>query len=77
MKHRILIRDIDIGTIGSVASGTWQNNNQAVKALIPKFTRAKVTVDYIKLHFDFDSHACGLCQTGVPCESKLPLEVME
>ena len=37
----------------------------------------KVTVDYIKLHFNFDGHACGLCQTGVPCASKIPLEVME
>ncbi len=31
-----------------------------------------VTVDYIKNNFGFDSHACGLCQTGVPCESRIP-----
>lgn len=23
-------------------------------------------------HFDFDWYGCGLCQTGVPCESKIP-----
>lgn len=30
------------------------------------------TADYVKSHFDFDGYGCGLCQTGVPCESKIP-----
>jgi epoxyqueuosine reductase len=29
---------------------------------------------YIKSHFGFDGYGCGLCQTGVPCESKIPTE---
>ena len=27
---------------------------------------------YIVEHFGFEGYACGLCQTGVPCESKIP-----
>ena len=23
-------------------------------------------------HFGFDGYGCGFCQTGVPCESKIP-----
>jgi epoxyqueuosine reductase len=32
-----------------------------------------VTEDYVKTHYGFDGYGCGLCQTGVPCESKIPL----
>jgi epoxyqueuosine reductase QueG len=32
------------------------------------------TADYVKSHFGFDGYGCGLCQTGVPCESKIPTE---
>ncbi len=28
--------------------------------------------DFVKTHYGFDGHGCGLCQTGVPCESKIP-----
>lgn len=31
-----------------------------------------VTEDYVKSHYGFDGYGCGLCQTGVPCESKIP-----
>jgi len=31
-----------------------------------------VTEDYVKANFGFDGYGCGLCQTGVPCESKVP-----
>jgi epoxyqueuosine reductase len=27
---------------------------------------------YIIGHYGFDGYACGLCQTGVPCESRIP-----
>ena len=27
---------------------------------------------YITEHYGFDGYACGLCQTGVPCESRIP-----
>jgi hypothetical protein len=32
------------------------------------------TADYVKSHYGFDGYGCGLCQTGVPCESKIPKE---
>jgi epoxyqueuosine reductase QueG len=28
--------------------------------------------EYVKNHYHFDGYGCGLCQTGVPCESKIP-----
>jgi epoxyqueuosine reductase QueG len=28
--------------------------------------------EYVKTHYGFDGYGCGLCQTGVPCESKIP-----
>ena len=34
----------------------------------------KTTRDYVRSHFDFEGYGCGLCQTGVPCESKIPTE---
>jgi len=30
------------------------------------------TSEYVKSHFGFDGYGCGHCQTGVPCESKIP-----
>jgi ferredoxin len=30
------------------------------------------TQDYVTSSYGFNGHACGLCQTGVPCESKIP-----
>ncbi len=27
---------------------------------------------YIKEHYGFEGYACGLCQTAVPCESRIP-----
>ncbi len=34
--------------------------------LIPK------TRDYVTSNYGFNGYGCGLCQTGVPCESKIP-----
>jgi len=31
-----------------------------------------VSADYVKTHYKFDGYGCGLCQTGVPCESGIP-----
>jgi len=28
---------------------------------------------YVKSHYGFDGYGCGLCQTGVPCESRIPV----
>lgn len=33
-----------------------------------------VTRDYVTAQYGFDGYGCGLCQTGVPCESKIPAE---
>jgi epoxyqueuosine reductase len=33
------------------------------------------TAEYVKSRFGFDGYGCGLCQTGVPCESKIPTKV--
>jgi epoxyqueuosine reductase QueG len=30
--------------------------------------------EYVKTHFGFVGYGCGLCQTGVPCESKIPVK---
>lgn len=30
-------------------------------------------IPYIKATYGFDGYSCGLCQTGVPCESKIPV----
>jgi len=31
------------------------------------------TADYVKHEYGFDGYGCGLCQTGVPCESGIPV----
>ncbi|MGD9228201.1 MAG: epoxyqueuosine reductase [Desulfobacterales bacterium] len=32
------------------------------------------TKNYVKSHYGFDGYGCGLCQTKVPCESKIPTQ---
>jgi epoxyqueuosine reductase len=31
------------------------------------------TASFVKSHFNFDGYGCGFCQTGVPCESRIPV----
>jgi len=31
-----------------------------------------VTKDYVQSEYAFDGYGCGLCLTGVPCESGIP-----
>jgi len=47
---------------------TEKGKNKAVcfKHLFPN------TMEYVKKTYHFDGYGCGLCQTGVPCESKIP-----
>lgn len=33
------------------------------------------TPPYIKTHYGLDIYGCGLCQVGVPCESRIPMRV--
>jgi epoxyqueuosine reductase len=35
----------------------------------------ETTRDYVKTNFGIDTYGCGLCQTGVPCESQIPVKV--
>ena len=34
-----------------------------------------MTRQYVSRHFGFEGYGCGLCQTGVPCESGIPKEL--
>lgn len=34
----------------------------------------QTTKNYVRFRFGFEGYGCGLCQTGVPCESKIPTE---
>jgi len=34
----------------------------------------QITKDYVRTRFGFKGYGCGLCQTNVPCESKIPTE---
>lgn len=34
----------------------------------------RITREYVKVHFAFEGYGCGLCQTGTPCEFKIPME---
>jgi ferredoxin len=43
------------------------------KAKCREYLRSKAQ-EYVKTQFGFDGYACGLCQTGVPCESRIPLK---
>ena len=45
-----------------------KNKEICSKHLIP------TTKDYVVSNYSFDGYGCGLCQTKVPCESKIPQE---
>jgi epoxyqueuosine reductase QueG len=38
-------------------------------------THLSMTEDYVRDSYGFDGYGCGLCQTGVPCESRIPVEL--
>jgi len=33
------------------------------------------TREYVRIHYGFEGYGCGLCQTGVPCESGISLGI--
>ena len=37
----------------------------------------KVTRQYVTRHYGFEGYGCGFCQTGVPCESGIPPELLK
>ena len=45
-----------------------KNKEVCMKHLFP------VTHEYVTTHYGFNGYGCGHCQTGVPCESKIPTE---
>ncbi len=34
----------------------------------------RTTREYVRSNYNFEGYGCGLCQTGVPCESQIPTE---
>lgn len=36
----------------------------------------KTCAEFVKKHYGFDGYGCGLCQTGVPCESSIPKKIL-
>ena len=50
---------------------------QAGKDKMLCYRYVRKTVEYVKSNFGFDGYGCGLCQTGVPCESKIPLKQID
>ena len=51
--------------VGSVTRG-GRDKEACARHLRP------VTEEYVRREFGFDGYGCGLCQTGVPCESGIP-----
>lgn len=37
-----------------------------------QYTLIEVVPKYVREHFGFEGYGCGLCQTKVPCESRIP-----
>lgn len=46
------------------------------KVRCKKFTRGEAK-PYIEATYGFSGHSCGLCQTKVPCESRIPIRLKE
>ena len=36
---------------------------------------SNATKEYVVSHFGFEAYACGFCQVGVPCESRIPVKI--
>lgn len=56
---------VDRCPVGSISPG-GRNKRACAEHLDP------ATGDYVKATYAFDGYGCGLCQTGVPCESRIP-----
>lgn len=53
--------------VGSI-SGTKGRDKIKCK----QYTLVEVIPPYVKEHYGFEGYGCGLCQTKIPCESKIP-----
>lgn len=47
---------------------------EAGKDKIKCLQHVRKTAAYVKSNYGFEGYGCGLCQTGVPCESGIPLK---
>lgn len=56
---------VDRCPVGSVSEG-GRDKRACARHLEP------VTAEFVKREYGFDGYGCGLCQTGVPCESEIP-----
>jgi epoxyqueuosine reductase len=54
--------------VDAISTANGHDKDKCGKFLQP------VTEDYIESNFGFKAHACGLCQTKVPCESGIPIK---
>ncbi len=52
--------------VGAITEG-GHDKNKCMAYLHP------TTQEYVKTHFGFEGYGCGMCQTGVPCESRIPI----
>jgi epoxyqueuosine reductase len=52
---------------GAIAKATGHNKQACSK-------QCNVTADYAKKQLNLNSYGCGFCQTGVPCESQIPVK---
>jgi len=50
-----------------------QRSNGKHKNLCEEYTYGAAMKSYVRGHFGIDDYGCGLCQTGVPCESENPV----
>lgn len=53
--------------VGSISA---QNGRDKTKC--KQYTLIEVVPQYVKANFGFEGYGCGLCQTKIPCESKIP-----
>lgn len=57
---------LDRCPVGAVMSDGSRDKNKCVQHLEP------TTAEFVQREFGFKGYGCGLCQTGVPCESSIP-----
>ncbi len=54
--------------VGAITKGRGHDKQRCQQYIDTK------TTEYIREHFGIDIYGCGLCQVGVPCESRIPVK---
>lgn len=65
-SHGLCGECIDRCPVGALSRETGHDKIKCRAHLRP------ASIAYVKKHYGFDGYGCGLCQTGVPCESGIP-----